>query len=52
MASNLLRGASVGSWADQTTVEPTSMVDDAIAEKASDVATCKCIATAPECSTP
>jgi hypothetical protein len=28
-------------------VEPTSMVDEAIAEKASDVAKCKCVATAP-----
>jgi hypothetical protein len=33
-------------------VEPTSMVGDGIAEKASYVAKCKCIAAAPECSTP
>jgi uncharacterized protein (DUF1501 family) len=28
------------------------MVDEAIAEKASDVAKCKCVATAPQCPTP
>jgi hypothetical protein len=47
-----MRGASDGSWGDRTIVEPTSMVGDAIAKKARDVAKCKSIAAAPECSTP
>jgi hypothetical protein len=33
-------------------VKPTSMVDEAVAEKASDFAKCKCAAAASQCPTP
>jgi hypothetical protein len=33
-------------------VKPTSMVDEAVAEMASDFAKCKCVAMAPQCPTP
>jgi hypothetical protein len=33
-------------------VKPTSMVGEAVAEKANDLAKCRCVAAAPQCSTP
>jgi hypothetical protein len=45
------RGASDGSCGDQTMVKPTSMVGEAVAEKANDLAKCTC-AAAPQCPTP
>jgi hypothetical protein len=33
-------------------VEPNGMVDEATAEKACNVAKCKCVATAPRCPKP
>jgi hypothetical protein len=43
---------SDGASAEETTVKPIGIGDKPVAEKASDLAVCKCIATAPECSTP
>jgi hypothetical protein len=42
----------MGRLPDQTTVEPTGIGELTVAEKANDLAACKCIAAAPECSTP
>jgi hypothetical protein len=37
---------------DQTTVKPTSMVGEAVAEKAIDLAKRRCVVAAPQCPTP
>jgi hypothetical protein len=46
------RAESDGAFDEQTTVEPISIGEETVAEKASDLAMCKCIAPAPEGSTP
>ena len=46
------RAESDGASDEQTTVEPISIGEETVAEKSNDVTVCKCIAAAPECSTP
>lgn len=46
------RLARTGAFDEKTAVEPISIGEETVAEKASDLAMCKCIAPAPEGSTP
>jgi hypothetical protein len=46
------RAESDGASDEQTTVEPISIGEETVAEKANDLTVCNCIASAPGGSTP